>query len=102
MTDHEHHHVGTYADAISAYREDKDAYFRSGSGSPIPAGERDAFAGLPYFPPDEAWIVDGLALESYEGTEPTTFQMPIPPRVAGSISPPLGPRSACGGRGAGR
>ena len=57
MTDHaEHHHTLSYADAITQYRADKDAYFRTGAGSPIPAADRASFAGLAYFPVDEAWI----------------------------------------------
>ena len=77
MTEHdEHHHTLSYADAIEQFRADKDAYFRSGAGSPVPAAERAAFAGLPYFPVDEAYIVDGLALLPYEGDEPVRFEIP--------------------------
>ena len=77
MTDHaEHHHTLSYADAITQYRADKDAYFQSGAGSPIPAGDRASFAGLAYFLVDEAWIVDDLALEPYAGLEPVHFEIP--------------------------
>lgn len=76
MSDHEHHHVGSYADAIAAFRADKDAWFGSSSGSPIPAAERATFTGLSYFAPDEDWIVDGLELLPYDGDEPVRFSIP--------------------------
>lgn len=75
---HEHHHVHhiSYEDAVRGYRADKDEAFRTSSGSPIPAAERDAFSGLPYYEPDEELVIDGLALEPYGGSEPTHFQIP--------------------------
>jgi uncharacterized protein (DUF1684 family) len=73
---HEHQHTVTYEDAVRAHRADKDAFFRTSPGSPVPAAERAAFEGIPYFEPDEAWIVDDLRLEPYEGDEPVTFQIP--------------------------
>jgi uncharacterized protein (DUF1684 family) len=73
---HEHHHTLTYADAVRAHRADKDAFFRTSPGSPVPAADRAAFAGIPYFDPDEAWIMDDLELEPYEGDEPVSFQIP--------------------------
>ena len=77
MSEHaEHHHTLSYADAITQYRADKDAYFRTGAGSPIPAAERAAFAGLPYFAVDEAYIADGLVLEPYTGDLPVAFEIP--------------------------
>ncbi len=78
MTDHhdEHQHTLSYPDAIEQYRADKDGYFRNGTGSPIPAAERAAFAGIPYWPVDEELIVDGLALEPYTGDEPVRFEIP--------------------------
>ena len=45
-------------------------------GSPIPAAERAAFTGLPYFPVDEAMVFEGLPLEPYTGDEPSNFQIP--------------------------
>jgi uncharacterized protein len=74
--EHEHHHTLSYADAIDQYRADKDDYFRSGAGSPVPPAERATFPGIPYFPVDETMIVDGLALEPYEGNEPVNFEIP--------------------------
>jgi uncharacterized protein len=77
MTDHaEHHHTLSYADAIRLYRADKDDYFRTGHASPVPADERPAFPGIAYFPVDEAFIAEGLALEPYEGDEPARFEIP--------------------------
>src|SRR5215211_1898233 len=74
--DHEHHHSLSYADTVRAYRADKDDFFRSSPGSPVPAAERASFEGLPYFEADERWVVDDLALEPYEGDEPVQFQIP--------------------------
>ena len=76
MTDHEHHHTMSYGDAITQFRLDKDDYFRSGAGSPIPAADRSGFRGLPYFPVDERFIVDDLRLEPYDGDEPVRFEIP--------------------------
>ena len=72
---HHHHHV-SYEDAVRAYRADKDEAFRTAAGSPIPAGERATFAGLPYYEPDSRLVFDDLALEPYAGSEPTQFQIP--------------------------
>jgi uncharacterized protein (DUF1684 family) len=74
--DTEHHHALSYEDAVAQFRADKDAYFKEGGGSPVPEAERAAFAGIPYFPVDEAWIADELALQPYVGDEPVRFQIP--------------------------
>lgn len=77
MTEHaEHHHTLSYEDAIAQFRADKDAYFRTGAGSPVPAAERGAFAGLPYFPVDIDYVIDELTLEPYQGDEPVRFEIP--------------------------
>jgi len=76
---HEHHAHGEpleYADAVRAYRADKDTYFRTNPHSPIPAAERHGFEGLPYFDVDESLQFEGLTLEPYAGIEPTSFQIP--------------------------
>ncbi len=73
---HEHQHTLTYEDAVRAHRADKDEFFRTSHGSPVPAAERATFEGLPYFEADEAWVVDDLQLEPYEGDEPVSFQIP--------------------------
>ena len=74
---HEHHHEAVdYADAVLGFREDKDEFFRTNDRSPIPAAEREAFAGLPYFDVDESLRFDDLALQPYTGNEPTAFEIP--------------------------
>ena len=74
--DHGGHEHVDYPDALAAYRAQKDDYFRSGHGSPIPAVERGDFNGLPYFPVDEGLRFEGLTLEPYSGDEPVLFQIP--------------------------
>jgi uncharacterized protein len=77
--DHEHHHhegPHDYRSAIEGYRAEKDAFFKSAPGSPIPHDERDAFRGLPYYPVDEDLVFDGLTPTPYAGDEPATFQIP--------------------------
>jgi uncharacterized protein (DUF1684 family) len=80
MTEHDehahHHHALSYADAVRGYRADKDDYFRSGHGSPVPPGERATFTGIPYFAVDESYVVEDLALEPYDGDEPVRFEIP--------------------------
>lgn len=74
--DHHEHEPVEYADAVRGFREDKDDYFRTGAGSPLPPGDRAAFPGLPYFDVDESLAFEGLTLEAYDGDEPTTFSIP--------------------------
>jgi uncharacterized protein (DUF1684 family) len=74
--DHHHHEHVDYADAIRGYRDDKDEFFRTSERSPLPAGERAGFTGLPYFPVDETLRFEGLTLEPYAGSEPTSFAIP--------------------------
>jgi uncharacterized protein (DUF1684 family) len=87
---HEHH--VSYQDAIAGYRAEKDAFFKTSPNSPVPADEREAFNGLPYYPIDVDLVVDGLVLEPYVGDEPTTFQIPTsdgklrPARRAGTFT----------------
>ena len=74
---HEHHHEQVdYGDAIRGFREDKDEYFRTSARSPLPVEEREGFEGLPYFPVDESLRFEGLRLEPYAGSEPTSFAIP--------------------------
>ncbi len=92
--EHHHHHDGPhdYVGAVQAFRQEKDEYFRTNHHSPIPAGERDAFEGLPYFPVNVDLVFEGLAVEPYAGNEPTSFQIPTsdgklrPARRAGSFA----------------
>ena len=77
--DHEHqHHEGPhdYGAAIAGYRAEKDAFFKSAPGSPIPVEEREAFTGLPYYPVDEDLVLEGLTPTPYAGDEPSHFQIP--------------------------
>jgi len=76
--EHEHHHqaVLDYPSAVEQFRADKDAYFKSSSGSPVPEEEREAFTGLPYYPVDEGMVFEGLTLEPYTGDEPSNFEIP--------------------------
>lgn len=53
---------------LPAFRAARDALFAQHPQSPLPAAHRDGFAGLRYFPPDEAVIVDA-PLRPAEGTE---------------------------------
>ena len=76
--EHEHHHHAPleYGDAVAAFRADKDDFFRTDPRSPIPEAERAGFEGLPYFPVGEVFRLDGLTLEPYAGSEPTSFEIP--------------------------
>jgi hypothetical protein len=78
---HEHHHRHEhqpldYPEAIEAFRAEKDAFFKSAHGSPIPVAERESFAGLPYYPVDPALRFEGLTVAPYAGDEPSNFQIP--------------------------
>jgi len=76
--EHEHHHEHTvsYEDAVELFRADKDEYFRSSPGSPIPADDREGFAGLPYYAVDPSLRFDDLTLDAYSGDEPVRFEIP--------------------------
>ena len=97
--EHEHHHHDgphDYASAIAGYRAEKDQFFKSAPGSPIPFAERDDFTGLPYYPVDVDLVFEGLTPAPYAGNEPSTFQIPTsdgklrPARRAGTFSFDLG------------
>lgn len=94
---HGHHeHTLSYDDAVAAFRADKDDYFTSNAHSPIPATEREAFTGLPYFPVDTAYYFEDRTLEPYTGDEPSHFQIPTsdgklrPAHRAGTLGFELG------------
>jgi uncharacterized protein len=74
--DHGHEHHISYDDAVRQFRAEKDEFFRTAEGSPIPADERPSFPGLPYFDVNPELVVDSLTLEPYAGTEPTRFEIP--------------------------
>jgi uncharacterized protein (DUF1684 family) len=97
--EHEHHHHDgphDYQSAISGYRAEKDAFFKTSPHSPLPADEREAFEGLPYYPIDEDLVFEGLRVEPYAGDEPSDFQIPTsdgklrPAHRAGTFSCDLG------------
>jgi len=99
--EHEHHHDHDeeeldYAAQVEAFRADKDDFFRDSPNSPLPHEVRHDFAGLPYFPIDEALRFEGLALEEYAGDQPTSFQIPTsdgqlkPAHRAGSFAFEIG------------
>ena len=96
--EHEHHeHVWmAYPDAVAAFREDKDEYFKTGAGSPVPEADRGAFPGIPYYPVDESLRFPELTLQPYTGDEPSHFQIPTsdgklrPAHRAGTLGFELG------------
>jgi hypothetical protein len=96
---HHHEHVLSYPDAVGQFRADKDEFFRTAPNSPIPAAEREAFDGLPYYPVDESLRFDDLRLEPYEGDEPVRFEIPTsdgkmrPAERAGVFRVPVGGES---------
>ncbi len=93
--EHEHHAPLSYEDAVAEYRADKDEFFRTSPGSPIPAAEREGFEGLPYYPVDPSLRFDDLRLEPYTGEEPVRFEIPTsdgglrPAQRAGVLRFPL-------------
>ncbi len=95
---HEHHEHRPleYPDAVAQFRADKDEYFKRAPQSPIPAAERDAFTGLPYYPVDTAYYFEDRKLEPYSGDEPSRFQIPTsdsklrPAHRAGTLAFELG------------
>ena len=76
--EHDHHeHVPVeYKDAVEGFRLDKDEFFKTQPGSPIPEAERAAFTGLPYYPVYEALVFENRVLEPYTGDQPSNFQIP--------------------------
>jgi uncharacterized protein (DUF1684 family) len=92
--EHEHHHHApiTYEEEVADFRARKDAFFAEHPGSPLPAGDREGFTGLPYYPIDERYRLEDLTLEAYAGDEPSHFQIPTsdgrlrPAHRAGTLS----------------
>jgi uncharacterized protein (DUF1684 family) len=74
--DHHDHRPMDYPEAIAAFRAEKDAFFKANAGSPIPADERNAFTGLPYFGVNPKLAFDDRILQPYTGDEPSNFQIP--------------------------
>ncbi len=61
-------------DGWRVWRNTRDALFRSHPMSPLPAGEREKFAGLPYHDYDDA-LRFTVGLETLERAEPITFEL---------------------------
>src|SRR3990172_12858481 len=80
--DHGHHHgheahaPATYEEAITAFRADKDAFFRDSAGSPLLPEDRPSFTGIAYFPPDQRYRLEGLHLEPSASDEERTLHIP--------------------------
>jgi uncharacterized protein len=72
--EHHHEHV-SYAEAVEAYRADKDEAFRTADDSPVPIENRSGWLGIPYFPVDESLRFEGLTLEPYAGDQPVSFEI---------------------------
>ncbi len=70
-----HQHVGSYADAVRAYRDSKDEAFRSRRDSPIPEPQRASFTGLAYYPVDEDLVFEDLVLEPYPDPDTAHFEI---------------------------
>lgn len=49
--------VAAFAELLEM-RQEKDAFFKSDSQSPLPIDERDGFEGLNYYDPDTTYVVD--------------------------------------------
>lgn len=64
-----------HAAEIAAFRAEKDAFFRTGSESPVPRAELDRFVPLAYYPVDEAYRTPA-ALAPLSDAESPAFEMP--------------------------
>ncbi len=64
-----------YEEQVQAERAAKDQLFRTASDSPLPAAERAAFPGLPYFPIDPAYRVPAALVVDRTG-EPVVIELP--------------------------
>jgi uncharacterized protein (DUF1684 family) len=77
--EHHHHHEHrplSYEEAVASFRTDKDEFFGTNPGSPVPEVERASFTGLLYYVIDPEWRFEDLRLEPYTGDEPSHFQIP--------------------------
>lgn len=64
--------IETWARALARFRQEKDEFFRTSAGSPIPHEERERFPGLRYFDPAPAFRLEA-ALQRY--ADPTSVIM---------------------------
>src|SRR5947199_9325538 len=58
----------SFAKSVEKWRKEKDSFFKFSDDSPIPERERESFAGLKYFPPDEKYRMK-LKLQRYPNPE---------------------------------
>jgi uncharacterized protein len=73
---HHHHEPVEYRDVVEQMRAEKDEFFRTDPQSPVPVAERRSFAGLPYFPVDEALRFEGVSLEPNAEGQASTLTLP--------------------------
>src|SRR2546425_798633 len=62
----------SFAQSVEKWRKEKDSYFKFSDDSPVPERERENFAGLKYFPPDERYRMK-LKLQRYPNPEIVTM-----------------------------
>src|SRR5207249_10290898 len=62
----------SFAKSVEKWRKEKDSFFKFSDDSPIPERERENFAGLKYFPPDEKHRMQ-LKLQRYPTPEIVTM-----------------------------
>ena len=80
----EHDHGGhrhrpepeTYEEAVEAFREEKDEYFRESHDSPLLSEDKPRFTGIAYFPPDQAYRIEHVSLEAPASDEERTLHIP--------------------------
>lgn len=73
---HAHHAPATYEEAITAFRADKNAFYRDSPDSPLLPEDRPAFTAIAYFAPDERYRLEGLTIGTSESGEERTLHMP--------------------------
>src|SRR2546427_5084619 len=62
----------SFAKSVEKGRKEKDSFFKFSDDSPISERERENFAGLKYFPPDEKYRMK-LKLQRYPKPEIVTM-----------------------------
>ena len=62
----------SFAKSVEKWRKEKDSFYKFSDDSPIPERERESFAGLKYFPPDEKHRMK-LKLQRYPNPEIVTM-----------------------------
>src|SRR5947208_15691020 len=62
----------SFAKSVEKWRKEKDSFYKFSDDSPIPERERENFAGLKYFPPEEKYRMK-LKLQRYPNPELVTM-----------------------------